>query len=65
MVVGGCVFVMKNKTKEYISTLLFFATMSLYAVKPDEETDCLKSFKFINSNNLSIKKYLIFFQVTQ
>jgi len=72
-VVGGCVFVMKSKTKEYISTLLFFATTSLYAVKPDElvqlkpfeETNCLKSFKFINSNNLSIKKYLICFQVTQ
>jgi len=39
-----------------------------YTVKPDElvqlepfeETDCLKSFKFINSNNLSIGKFDLF-----
>jgi len=31
----------------------------LVKLKPFEETDCLKSFKFINSNNLSVKKYLI------
>jgi len=37
----------------------------LVQLKPFEETDCLKLFKFINSNNLSIRKYLICFQVTQ
>lgn len=45
----------------------------LYTVKPDElvqlklfeETDCLKPFKFINSNNLSMKNSLICVQVTQ
>jgi len=37
----------------------------LVQLKPFEETDCFKSFKFVNSNNLSIKKYLICFQVTQ
>jgi len=41
-----------------VYSILFYSTVKpdeLVQLKPFKETDCLKSFKFINSNNLSIK----------
>jgi len=53
-------------SKEQIRLIHTVKPDELVQLKPFEETVCLKSLKtFINSNNLSIKKYLICFQVTQ